>query len=153
MSRIGLRCVAVSAEPSCVGQRPPTAPEQRVARWTHLKNESETFAGVLTKGCMTGTAGAAPGNGEDETKMIRNHIDEKRIAPAWAIVGAPLVGIPVLVALLALASPGTPATDQDTGSVVSSEYVGEAAAPVDEAGAQPADWSPEQGADSSILEG
>ncbi len=37
--------------------------------------------------------------------MINAHIDQKRGAPWWAAIVAPLVGVPVMVALLALASP------------------------------------------------
>lgn len=37
--------------------------------------------------------------------MINAHIDQKRGAPWWAAIAAPLVGVPVMVALLALASP------------------------------------------------
>ena len=37
--------------------------------------------------------------------MIHAHINEKKGAPWWAAVGAPLVGVPLMVALLALTSP------------------------------------------------
>jgi hypothetical protein len=37
--------------------------------------------------------------------MIHAHIDKKRAVPAWAAVGAPLIGIPLMVALLAIAGP------------------------------------------------
>ena len=37
--------------------------------------------------------------------MINLHIDDKKGAPWWVAVGAPLVGVPLMVALLALASP------------------------------------------------
>jgi len=38
-------------------------------------------------------------------KMINVHLDDKKGAPWWVAVGAPLVGVPLMVALLALASP------------------------------------------------
>jgi hypothetical protein len=37
--------------------------------------------------------------------MINAHINEKEGAPWWVAIGAPLVGVPLMVALLALASP------------------------------------------------
>lgn len=37
--------------------------------------------------------------------MINAHIDEKKGAPWWAAIAAPLVGVPLMVALLTLASP------------------------------------------------
>lgn len=49
--------------------------------------------------------------------MIQAHIDNKRSVPLWAIVGAPLIGVPLMVALLALAAPaGVPeATEIEAG--------------------------------------
>lgn len=44
--------------------------------------------------------------------MIRAHIDKDRGIPWWAVVGAPLVGVPALVGLLALIAPGEQATDE-----------------------------------------
>ncbi len=37
--------------------------------------------------------------------MINAHINEKQGAPWWVAIAAPLVGVPLMVALLALASP------------------------------------------------
>ena len=37
--------------------------------------------------------------------MINAHINEKEGAPWWVAIGAPLVRVPLMVALLALASP------------------------------------------------
>ncbi len=37
--------------------------------------------------------------------MINAHISEKKGAPWWAAIGAPLVGVPLMVALLTLAAP------------------------------------------------
>ena len=34
--------------------------------------------------------------------MIHAHIEEKRSVPIWAAIGAPLLGVPLMVALLAL---------------------------------------------------
>ncbi|MDA0329883.1 MAG: hypothetical protein O2958_12860 [Gemmatimonadetes bacterium] len=49
--------------------------------------------------------------------MIQAHIDNKKSVPLWAIVGAPLIGVPLMVALLALTTPaGVPeATDIEAG--------------------------------------
>lgn len=44
--------------------------------------------------------------------MIHAHIDKNRGIPWWAVVGAPLVGVPALVALLALIAPGEQAADE-----------------------------------------
>lgn len=43
--------------------------------------------------------------------MIHAHIDKNRGIPWWAVVGAPLIGVPALVGLLALIAPGEQATD------------------------------------------
>ena len=37
--------------------------------------------------------------------MINAHINERKGAPWWAAIGAPLVGVPLMVALLTLAPP------------------------------------------------
>jgi len=37
--------------------------------------------------------------------MIQARISEKRAAPWWAVIGAPLVGVPLMVAALALVAP------------------------------------------------
>jgi hypothetical protein len=42
---------------------------------------------------------------EGRGMMIHTHIDRNRAVPAWAAVGVPLIGIPLMVALLALAGP------------------------------------------------
>lgn len=44
--------------------------------------------------------------------MIHAHIDKNRGIPWWAVVGAPLVGVPALVGLLALVAPGEQAADE-----------------------------------------
>ncbi len=55
--------------------------------------------------------------------MIHAHIDKSRAIPAWAALGAPLIGIPLMVALLALAGPSdrTPADTHD--ALLSTETV------------------------------
>ena len=37
--------------------------------------------------------------------MINTHISERREVPLWAVLGAPLIGVPLMVALLALTAP------------------------------------------------
>ncbi|HIF22751.1 MAG TPA: hypothetical protein EYQ27_12815 [Gemmatimonadetes bacterium] len=37
--------------------------------------------------------------------MMQPHINEKKGVPWWAAIGAPLIGVPIMVALLTLASP------------------------------------------------
>ena len=37
--------------------------------------------------------------------MIHAHRNEKKAVPLWAAIGAPLIGVPLMVALLALAAP------------------------------------------------
>lgn len=44
--------------------------------------------------------------------MIHAHIDKNRGIPWWAVVGAPMVGVPALVGLLALIAPGEQAADE-----------------------------------------
>lgn len=54
--------------------------------------------------------------------MIKAHLDDKSAVPVWAAVGVPLIGVPLMVALLALTSPReTPATDHE--AVVGTEQV------------------------------
>lgn len=37
--------------------------------------------------------------------MIHAHLNEEKAVPLWAAIGAPLIGVPLMVALLALAAP------------------------------------------------
>ncbi len=37
--------------------------------------------------------------------MLNIHISERREVPFWAAIGAPLIGVPLMVALLALTAP------------------------------------------------
>ena len=50
--------------------------------------------------------------------MIHAHIDREKTVPLWAAVGAPLVGVPLMVALLALATPAAtvPTGEPDAGA-------------------------------------
>lgn len=47
--------------------------------------------------------------------MIQAHIEKERAVPLWAAVGAPLLGIPLMVALLSLVAPAqdAPVTERD----------------------------------------
>jgi len=49
--------------------------------------------------------------------MINAHINEKKRAPWWIAIGAPLVGVPLMVALLTLASPekNAPVAEPEVG--------------------------------------
>lgn len=38
--------------------------------------------------------------------MMHAHISKERAVPWWAMIGAPLLGVPLVVALLALLAPG-----------------------------------------------
>lgn len=53
--------------------------------------------------------------------MIKAHMDKKSAVPWWAAFGAPLLGVPLLVGLLALGSAGDAkagvAGDAETGYV------------------------------------
>lgn len=46
--------------------------------------------------------------------MINAHISRKNTVPWWAVIGAPLIGVPLIVALLALAAPERDASGADT---------------------------------------
>lgn len=46
--------------------------------------------------------------------MINAHISKKNTVPWWAVIGAPLVGVPLIVGLLALAAPERDASGADT---------------------------------------
>ena len=50
--------------------------------------------------------------------MINASSRRKEGAPVWAVLGAPLVGIPLLVAILALSSAGVDGLPGDTGPSV-----------------------------------
>ncbi|MDH3270751.1 MAG: hypothetical protein OEN56_05430 [Gemmatimonadota bacterium] len=55
--------------------------------------------------------------------MINVRMDSRRSAPAWAAVGAPLVGVPILVALLALATPAPDLPENGPDTVVRIEQI------------------------------
>lgn len=50
--------------------------------------------------------------------MIKASMNDKRSAPVWAAIGAPLIGIPVLVGLLSLTAPRQEVTEPDQATVV-----------------------------------
>lgn len=66
--------------------------------------------------------------------MINAHMKNRQSAPVWAILGAPLVGIPLIVALLALAQPRAESMEPDTESMVTIEQM-EGIEKIDEHGA------------------
>jgi hypothetical protein len=50
--------------------------------------------------------------------MIHAHIDKEKAVPMWAALGVPLIGIPLMVALLALTAPvGTAPTAEPEATV------------------------------------
>ena len=55
--------------------------------------------------------------------MIHARIDDERAIPFWAAIGAPLVGVPLMVALLALAAPSKEAAVVPLDMGVSTEQV------------------------------
>ena len=56
--------------------------------------------------------------------MINAHIKEEKGAPWWVALGAPLVGVPLMVALLTLASPQEKAPVAEPEIGVRTEQVG-----------------------------
>ncbi len=70
--------------------------------------------------------------------MLSTHISKKREVPLWAALGAPLIGVPLMVALLALTAPKqeTPVDAPEAG--VTTEQVEDQA--VDHAYRLPADY-------------
>ena len=53
--------------------------------------------------------------------MTRTYLDDEKAGPLWAVFGAPIVGVPLMVALLALGSGSavdTGAGDGDVGFTV-----------------------------------
>ena len=57
--------------------------------------------------------------------MINARVRTRESAPAWAVLGAPLIGVPLLVALLALASGGGAAPDAPDDVLMAVETVAE----------------------------
>ena len=55
--------------------------------------------------------------------MIHAHIDEKKGVPLWASIGVPLLGVPIMVALLALTAPAERAPVGEAEAGVRTEQV------------------------------
>ncbi len=62
--------------------------------------------------------------------MIRVHIDKEKAVPLWAAIGAPLVGVPLMVALLSLAAPAETAPPGEPDAGIKTEQV-EGSTPVE----------------------
>lgn len=50
--------------------------------------------------------------------MIQAHMNRERAVPLWAALGTPLVGVPLMVALLALAAPSEPVVETETSFTI-----------------------------------
>lgn len=55
--------------------------------------------------------------------MINAHVNRDQAAPLWAVLGAPLVGVPLMVALLALSAPAQEAPREELDAGVATEQV------------------------------
>jgi hypothetical protein len=55
--------------------------------------------------------------------MIHAHIDKEKAVPMWAALGVPLIGIPLMVALLALTAPVGDAPTAEPEATVQVEQV------------------------------
>lgn len=55
--------------------------------------------------------------------MSRAGLEHRDGPSAWAAIGAPLVGVPLLVMLLAVAAPADPAPDSDPEGAIRTEAV------------------------------
>lgn len=64
--------------------------------------------------------------------MINARIEHRKAAPAWVAMGAPLMGVPLLVGLLALAASDPEPAEPDSAAVAAAEQ-SEALHVVDEA--------------------
>lgn len=50
--------------------------------------------------------------------MTQKHLDRKKNPPLWAVLGAPLIGVPLMVALIALGAPKQEAPAAEQGPAV-----------------------------------
>lgn len=66
--------------------------------------------------------------------MMHAHIKKDIAVPIWAAIGAPLIGVPLMVALLALAAPADRAAEGEPDAAVKTEqlHVGSIDRPIDE---------------------
>lgn len=55
--------------------------------------------------------------------MIHAHITTRRAVPLWAAIGAPLLGVPIMVALLALAAPPATGTGEQEANTITTEQL------------------------------
>ena len=70
--------------------------------------------------------------------MIQTHLNSNKAVPLWASLGVPLIGVPLMVALLAITAPAKPATEVEAGADVEKTELVEPAADVHEdCGRQP----------------
>lgn len=54
--------------------------------------------------------------------MIHAHIKKDIAVPIWAAIGAPLIGVPLMVALLALSAPAETAPAGEPDAAIKTEY-------------------------------
>jgi len=59
--------------------------------------------------------------------MLNTHIRERGDVPLWAAIGAPLIGVPLMVALLALTAPKHEAPVDGAEAGVTTEHVADQA--------------------------
>jgi len=56
--------------------------------------------------------------------MTKMNLKKERALPLWAVLGAPLIGVPIMVGLLALASPDTQGPSTEPVPAMVTEPVG-----------------------------
>jgi len=57
--------------------------------------------------------------------MMHTHLRNERTVPWWAVIGAPLVGVPAVVAILALVAPQTQEQAPTAGEVHEADFAAE----------------------------